>query len=102
MLLVQTNYVLRLIRTKKDTRRLSGVDKDASDRGHLALEKEGMDAEWNRHIGKLRQVALLLDNFSPHLCALGDSPPPLTIKSYFTRQMRPLPTNRWIKKLSRT
>jgi hypothetical protein len=43
--------------------------------------------EWFRsvlkYIGKQRRVLLLLDNFSAHLCALEDAPPPSNIKGLF-------------------
>jgi hypothetical protein len=49
--------------------------------------RSGIMGEWLRafykHIGKQRRILLLLDNFSAHLCALEDAPPPSNIEVVF-------------------
>ncbi|KAJ5240486.1 DDE-domain-containing protein [Penicillium citrinum] len=46
------------------------------------IMKEWLDSFY-KHIGKQRRVLLLLDNFSAHLCALEDTPPPPNIRVLF-------------------
>lgn len=54
--------------------------------------RSGIMGEWlsslYQHIGRQRRVLLLRNNFSAHICALDDAPPPSNIKVLFSRQMR--------------
>jgi hypothetical protein len=82
---------LWLIGTAKTPRALRGVNMRAIGCiwrwNKKAWMRSGIMGEWfrsfYRHIGKQRRVLLLLDNFSAHLCALEDAPPPPNIRVVF-------------------
>lgn len=82
---------LWLIGTAKTPRALRGVNFLAIGCtwrwNKKAWMRSGIMKEWlylfYKHIGKQRRVLLLLDNFSAHLCALEDAPPPPNIRVLF-------------------
>jgi hypothetical protein len=82
---------LWLIGPSKTPRSLKGVNMRAIGCiwrwNKKAWMRSGIMGEWfrwfYRRIGKQRRVLLLLDNFSAHLCALEDAPPPSNIKVLF-------------------
>lgn len=82
---------LWLIGTSKTPRALRGVNIRAIGCiwrwNKKAWMRSGIMGEWfrsfYRHISKQRRVLLLLDNFSAHLCALEDAPPPSNIRVLF-------------------
>jgi hypothetical protein len=82
---------LWLIGTAKTPRALRGVNMRAIGCiwrwNKKAWMRSGIMGEWfrsfYRHIDKQRRVLLLLNNFSAHLCAHEDAPPPANIKVLF-------------------
>jgi hypothetical protein len=82
---------LWLIGTAKTPRALRGVNLRSIGCiwrwNNKAWMRHGIMGEWlrsfYRHIGKQRRVLLLLDNFSAHLLAVDEAPPPSNIKVVF-------------------